>query len=258
MKKIVLLLLITFICHTANSQLTIGIESGLTLPIMTNLNTLYDIRQNRTYDVSNLSDINGNIVLGYRLFKKFQVGFKFGILTTGFREMAVTYTTHELGAAEYVGYDASYKGYLADFTIDTKYDYLNYNFNIGYHISDKLNIILGFSKLQRLDDFNATTRRFQNMLAIDPSELINGITKVRFYNDEQLYDKFNLFRDYKNDVAITIDINYKVYRGLYLQLGYLRGFDKMNLVSYVTSDINNQAFKFNIGYQFTFKKNSKY
>jgi hypothetical protein len=250
-----IILLLSFISLESKAQLTLGLEGGITFSAMTDLDYLYTIVPNATYEVSNLNIVNGYITLGYT-FKKFSFGVKCGSITTGFSEMAVVYNTENFRPPEIVGRDRASNGkYLSDFTYKTRYDFIDININVGYKIANNIKVNLGVSQLKYLEHLHSTFVRIQAYPALDNSNLPPNITKIRMLDSEG--GEIDPFRVYGDDIAITLGVDFTIYKGLYLQLSYLRGFNKM-LPDFLKNDTHNQAFNFNIGYQWTLKKGSKY
>ena len=56
------------------------------------------------------------------------------------------------------------------------------------------------------------------------------------------------FYEYKNDIALKIGIEYFILKGFHFELSYLRGFNRP-LEFPFDNKMYNQAFLFNVGYQ---------
>ena len=259
--KLLMTYLTLFIFTTIKAQLSVGLESGITFSNLTNLDGVKSFNRNKTYEVTNLNNLNGHLTLKYQFLKKFVVGLSYGSTITGFREIAVNYSNEHFSQPEKIEKGKASNGaYLSDFTYDSKFNYIDINMSVGYLLTKRTKIYLGFSflkvpNMEEATHLESTLTRYQAFLSVDKNDFPTGVTKVRALNISS--SESDPSRIYNDDRAIVIGMEHEIYKGLYLSISYLKGFKK---ILNFPSDIEtyNQALNFNIGYQWTLKKHSKY
>ena len=245
-----MIVFIVTISMKSSAQFTLNVKGGLTFSMLTDIQHRKNIPLNATYEVKNLNSFTCELDVGYKINKDWSVSIGIGSFTSGFQESAVY---HSLNTLPFGGIDA-YKGKLLyDYSLDFRFMYANYNLKVGYKFNEKLKISIGLNKL--IPEYYYVfpnyyiTSRYSSIINL--WELANEkIVDLAASNSHtQPYN-------YPEDTAINFDINYAIYKGLYLQLSYLRGFKK--ILSYpADNETYNQAISFNIGYQWVFGKKNK-
>jgi hypothetical protein len=232
-----------------NAQFSIGLKTGFTSSLLTDLENRKSIGQNATYEVKNLNTINFALGIGYK-HKKVGIGIQYGNFATGFKESAVFYSYTGLSGLR----DAYIGQTVFDYSYDVFFSYTALNVNLGYDLLENLSIKVGVSSLKP-DNTDEHTGTYS--IDYKYSTSINSYQIDRTKYIEVFSGGNATYNKYGNDIALTLGIDYKIYKGLHIECTYLRNFKRL-LEFPSDNNMYNQALTFDIGYQWTFKKRSKY
>ena len=231
-----------------NAQISIGIQTGINHSLFSSLDDKKITTQNGTYSVTNLNSVNANLDIEYRVNRKFNLTIGYGYLVTGYRENATYYGHENLSkTGSYVQAGQAYRGvYLADYTYDTRFEYYNLYLTIGYQLLDNLKLSVGINNLMRPKRENQSGPYF---ILSRYQSIINLYSIESAKNLESAKTSFDPNRDYKNDVALSYGLDYKVYKEFYLHISHIIGLKRI-LDFPSNNNLRNQVINFNCGYRF--------